>query len=374
MLTLMHTTAVTDEAQDRMIVTMGYFYNHRKGVPSWLKDTWSFSLTTHTWTLLNSGENEPVPRARYGQSVVKYGRSLYMYGGTGDDRNRRGTVLSEARELWRYDLDGNAWTLIHETSDDAAFPIPRSLHTAALIGGNKMLMFAGFIQHTEFNHRDDTWLLDLDTHQWTEVLTTGPSPAERFGACMAGLGDRVYMYGGMSRVTHSILSDFWVFTLGQGWEQIVPKQESATLPTARNYHGMAAVRYSLDGSAPRTYMAIFAGANCTGSCFCKSDTWLYDIESGLWFPVAVPEEPATRYHHSLVEHGGRLYAFGGESYKPVYKYHNGVIQLTLGSPSAGGGSVTVWAILLISAGAVAVFVAVRRRKGVPDGRFLQKRA
>ena len=353
-----------------MIVTMGYFYNHRKGVPSWLKDTWAFSLTSQTWTLLNSGENEPVPRARYGQSVVKYGRSLFMYGGTGDDRNRRGTVLSEARELWRYDLDTNVWTLIYETTDDAAFPIPRSLHTAALIGGNKMLIFAGFIQHTEFNHRDDTWLLDLDTYQWTEVAPKGPSPSERFGACMVGLGDKVYMFGGMSRVTHSILSDFWVFTLGQGWKQIMPKQEPATLPTARNYHGMTTVRYSLDGTL-RTYIAIFAGANCTGSCFCKSDAWLYDLESGLWFPVAVPEEPATRYHHSLVEHRGRLYAFGGESYKPVYKYHNSVIELTLGD--AGGSWGGLLGVLLMVSVAVIVMMYVGRGKE-PEGRYLHKRA
>ena len=47
--------AVTDEQTGRMIISMGYFYNHQAGVPTWLADTWAFSFQTRSWTCINDG-------------------------------------------------------------------------------------------------------------------------------------------------------------------------------------------------------------------------------------------------------------------------------------------------------------------------------
>ena len=175
-----------------MIVSMGYFYNHQAGVPTWLADTWAFSFETRSWTLINNGTAADcvsctelhafliaaAPRARYGHSAVVHNRWMYVFGGTGD--TEKGRALEDAElesgELWRLHLDTHQWHLVHPTLAHRNVPHPRSLHAATTIRsplGDHMLVHGGMLQRADPSHRDDTWIFDFQHHRWSNIPGAG---------------------------------------------------------------------------------------------------------------------------------------------------------------------------------------------------------
>ena len=200
------------------------------------------------------------------------------------------------------------------------------------------------------------------------MLRTGPK--DRYGATLTGYNDRAYLFGGSRRSPNHVVNELWAFTLEHGWQLVVPNQPTFTLPSARNYHSAALfVRDKLNpafASLPfKKGVVIFAGADCSGSCVCRDDTWIYDIDANKWLPVEVAALPATRYHQTLVNHEGVFYTFGGESFKPKYMYHNSVLAMYLTAEhtyaswaTAGVVSSAALALALI---ALVVFKMTRRR-------------
>ena len=88
------------------------------------------------------------------------------------------------------------------------------------------------------------------------------------------------------------------------------------------------------GGESSASLILFGGAACKGTCTCFGDTWSYSLGSRKWIRLtSAGREPITRYKHSMVYHDGRMYSYGGESYKP-YMYHNSVQSLDLAQPTA----------------------------------------
>jgi hypothetical protein len=64
---------------------------------------------------------------------------------------------------------------------------------------------------------------------------------------------------------------------------------------------------------------------------------------------------STRYHHSLVALDQKVLTFGGESYNPVYMYHNSVSSLAIDATSTPSR----WRWVLLVAAIWAVYAIMR---------------
>ena len=211
----------------------------------------------------------------------------------------------------------------------------------------------------------------------------GPvDPGVRHGAAYAAYEDAFYVIGGSvlesppspatttpTTTTSRLLNDVWCFRVTSGWQLLQPSQPrvpqaqttasssaaAATTPApspalwsdimrpwprGRSYASATALRpptsaaaaESGDGGGP--LLLLFAGANCTGSCTLYSDTWVYNVQDAAWtevIPALTGSMPSTRYRGTLTAIPNTDYAvaFGGESYRPRYMYHNGVDRIHL---------------------------------------------
>ena len=171
----------------------------------------------------------------------------------------------------------------------------------------------------------------------------------------------------------------------QGWTKIelaAPPAGSGLskplAPSARHYHAATRVDI-LDGGAgagagggggggggsqgqPKSRFVMFSGANCTGRCLCHNDTWVFDPEERTWTEVATTNTPSTRYHATMVALDGVLYVFGGESYNPIYMYHNSVLRLDIQSISPDYQSWAGVVLLLALLSTIALLTCIIRSR------------
>eukprot|EP00042_Codosiga_hollandica_P032346 m.205897 g.205897 ORF g.205897 m.205897 type:complete len:454 (+) comp53880_c0_seq8:47-1408(+) len=358
---------VTDARRGRMILTMGYFYDHQNRRPSWMADTWAFDLTRHRWTLLHDGADSSYgvgPSGRYGHTAVVHEEFMYVFGGSGDteiSKSNPSLAADTGGELWRFNLVTYEWEQIFGTLDTPTMPHPRLLHTATVIStprGEAMMVHGGMLRQHSPVYKDDTWLLYFDSMEWEEWVG-GHGPGDRYGASLDALHDTAYLFAGVSRVDGRLHNEMFTFTYQNGWSKVEYNQDPATVPTPRNYHSTALF---VDESKSTkelgaTGIVLFAGANCTGSCICKNDVWMFDLSSEIWYPIAMYDDLSTRYHQTLVHYHGKFYTFGGESYSPTYMYHNSVTALKI--QKATGSGIFLWepvACAALGRGTVSTFL------------------
>jgi len=79
-------------------------------------------------------------------------------------------------------------------------------HTVVLLDGNKFLLFGGF---TEDGNSNKTYILDIDTHNWTEIQTTGTIPTPRNGHSAIVVGNKMFVIGGWNSTGNSACSDMY---------------------------------------------------------------------------------------------------------------------------------------------------------------------
>ncbi|XP_058480255.1 host cell factor 2 [Solea solea] len=188
-------------------------------VPRYLGDFYELELQSASgargWTIPDTKGSGP--SARESHSSVAYtglnSSKLYIFGGM------QGTRLND---LWQLDLDTMVWS-IPETK--GCIPLPRSLHSASVIG-NKMYVFGGWIPVPESDNHNalgTKWictnslnLLNLETMSWqnlgpedqddieSQLQSQGPQsddpyacgPKSRAGHCAATVGSRLYIWSG----------------------------------------------------------------------------------------------------------------------------------------------------------------------------------
>ncbi|XP_075407188.1 host cell factor 2 isoform X2 [Tenrec ecaudatus] len=112
-------------------------------------------------------------------------------------------------DLWQLELETMSWS---KPETKGAVPLPRSLHTANVIG-NKMYIFGGWVPHKgeniETSPHDCEWrctssfsYLNLDTAEWTTIISDSQEdkknsrPRPRAGHCAVAIGTRLYFWSG----------------------------------------------------------------------------------------------------------------------------------------------------------------------------------
>jgi len=184
---------------------------------------------------------------------------------------------------------------------------------------------------------DDLWRFDHASESWLELepdigsLDYGPGarrPGARFGGTFSAVGDRAYLFGGLSILAPEFLikgvNDCWQYDIPGGfWKLIHPDngwcqhlaEGGGDRPPIRGGHAAAAI-------GERLY--IFGGWSGSVPLIYSNDLWELDTTTGQWqmlWPTVQLDQgagcragsrcPRPRFGACLFAHAGSLYLFGG---------------------------------------------------------------
>ncbi len=173
-------------------------------------EVWAVTLSgTPAWQLLAS---TGAPRGRYGHSVV-YDREhdrLVMFGGV--DWGTYPTVYLS--ETWTFSLTSLTWTPIAPTGP---LPIGREGHGALYDSlAKRMLVFGGHYEDSTRHFVNDLWQLSLDGGgSWTELAPSGPLPSARssFGIVYDPVRRHLLVHGGVNDQSGVEPDNLWALAL-----------------------------------------------------------------------------------------------------------------------------------------------------------------
>ncbi|KAB7506202.1 Host cell factor 1 [Armadillidium nasatum] len=176
----------------------------KNNIPIYLNDLYTLELRPYssvmTWDIPDTNGDPPPPRESHtGVTYTSKDRpKLVIYGGMS------GTRLGD---LWILDIGTMTW---EKPCVGGSHPLPRSLHSATLIG-NKMYVFGGWVplvledmkgpnnEKSEWKCTNTLAVLDLDTMSWVNIsmdLFEEQMPRARAGHCSVGIHSRLYIWSG----------------------------------------------------------------------------------------------------------------------------------------------------------------------------------
>ncbi|XP_042745782.1 host cell factor 2 isoform X2 [Lagopus leucura] len=176
-------------------------------VPRYLNDFYELELQHGSgvvgWSIPVTKGILPSPRESH--TAIVYCRKdlgvpkMYIFGGMCGCR---------LNDLWELDIETMTWS---RPETKGTVPLPRSLHTANVIG-NKMYIFGGWVPQSaggEISTHDGEWkctgsfaYLNLDTTEWIGLISdchedkSNLLPGPRAGHCAVAVGTRLYIWSG----------------------------------------------------------------------------------------------------------------------------------------------------------------------------------
>lgn len=233
---------------------------------------WGYTSSTGEWELVPAAASGPPPLI--GASMCAIGHQLWMYGG----QNFEATATAT---LWNFDTAARSWSI---STMPGATPQARAFHTLTCAGG-EIFLFGGHDASgtallsslyvvsgmhttpaspswtvppvsgavptkrkshtlTHSNGRlylfggageggeklNDVYKLDIATHAWSALSTTGEQPTGREGHTAVVLAERLYVFGGAD--AHGKLNDVRILDLASHrWSH--PREGRVRLPNPR---------------------------------------------------------------------------------------------------------------------------------------------
>ena len=187
--------------------------------------------------------------------------------------------------------------------------------TAAL--GRYLWVFGGLAAN--LNSLNDLWRLDLQTNAWLEQSATGTPPVSRRGASMVLSEQRsAFLFGGETGA-RAKMNDLFMLRIGGGagstpqWESLQPgTNTTGTTPAARTEH-TATVANLLSASTQPQGMIVFGGSSSNGVAL--SDMHFFDFATYAWSAItSTGVQPQARKGHTACLMLNSLVAvFGGSN-------------------------------------------------------------
>jgi hypothetical protein len=155
------------------------------------QDTQAFNLETTTWEDLSPAGDTPEIRCLLTAALDQDTRRMIIYAG-----QHSGPL----DDLWAFDLDTPAWSLL--TPDQR--PAGRFFATSFVDADRNFIVFGGA---TSSGNVNETWAFNFDTGQWNLLDIANP-PAERNGMAGAYIGgeNRFVIFGGIGA---DFYNDIW---------------------------------------------------------------------------------------------------------------------------------------------------------------------
>lgn len=178
----------------------------KNNIPRYLNDLYALDLNSAgqmSWEIPQTFGQPPPPReshtsvAFFGDPVAKTHAKLAIYGGMSGCR---------LGDLWLLDIDSLTWS---RPEVGGVPPLPRSLHTAQLIG-RRMFVFGGWVpllmddvktatHEKEWKCTNTLASLNLDTMEWESLSLEAfedAIPRARAGHCAVTIHSRMYIWSG----------------------------------------------------------------------------------------------------------------------------------------------------------------------------------
>jgi len=244
--------AYLGEDDDRVLLFGGF--NDDNGL---LNDTWVYDLSENAWTEMNPAGDIPSVRLGHAMVFIDLDQTL-LFGGFNYFTNEY------FNDTYIYDLSENTWY----QQNPGTKPDGRYDHGMAYFGWDKVILFGGYAYNDEYGaemESDSTWIYSINSATWTNMEPTGTIPTPRTEHAMAYVGgDRALMFGGF--LSTFTMNDTWIYDFSDNtWIEDINTSE----PVARRSHRIAET--SFDGSS---YLVIFGGGVTSGMSF-YNDTWTF---------------------------------------------------------------------------------------------------
>lgn len=246
-------------------------------------------------------EGRPPPARYMHAAAAAPGGGLLVFGGDS------GARLLSAADMWRLNPEPLAWHLERPPSSCDAGELPPALsaHTVTR-WGHHLVVVGGFSRASAQEPLLSTvHLFDLQERAWSRVAVGGPAPPARGNHSAALLGgSRLVVFGGETPSAQVALGDFHVLDLeAMAWLDLdAAVSGGAPEPAPRS----AAIATAAPGGR---HMIVFGGG-CNSRCF--DDLWALDSESWEWWqPQWRNSPPAARAGHAGARVGAKWVVTGG---------------------------------------------------------------
>lgn len=237
------------------------------------------------------------PSARAGHKMVydTYNQKTILFGGWDE-------IFGLRNDIWIYDSQSIQWTEVFPL----ASPDIRQSHAMCYDPVyHKVIMFGGYSGSTY--HFGDTWVYDYSINLWTELYPTN-SPSARYGANMAydHINQRIILFGGRNT---TIMGDTWAYYYGNNtWVEL----STSGNPDTRYWHGMA---YDSDTNK----VVVFGGRHLGAPGEALDDTWVFNPSSNEWTERHPTTHPTNRMEPLMVydPYSHRMVLFGGYRFQDI---------------------------------------------------------
>ena len=267
-----HSIVYDSSSKNRAIIFGGSVLG-RNSLAGFENKTYTWSLDTESWAVLNSTGTFPLERIDHSAIYDSKNNRMIIFGGKGNDGNYRNDIYS-------LDLTQTtpSWAQLNPTGTT---PPARGKHTAIYDPVHqKMLIFGGTSSLNPVNN--DLYSLDLATLVWSKLSPSGTGPSERTGHTAVydpntGTAGAMIVFGGTNPLTDQYLNDTYILDLSQiSWEKVQP---GLNVPSGRTGHSAV---YDTDNNR----MIIFGGYNGSANL---NNCYIFNVID-LWPPASAKEE------------------------------------------------------------------------------------
>jgi len=287
-------SAAYDRDADALFFYGGRFRAGSSGPYTNYGDLWRYDGGSGTWLQLDNGKGGPTARSNAAIGYRRQTQAVVLFGG---NTSASGLQYSPQNDTWLYEIAQAKWVKL-ATKGQA--PVPRLFHSAAVSDDGAFLVVVGGggADALTGSFYDDTWLLNLDTLQWTKAAGPGPKARIKAGFAPAPATTKLWLFGGHDDGSVGNRNDLWIFdTATGGWQNVLEGDKGAggdpnqTFKPANAFCDFPPDFMQIDKASPERREAMIFSADAKGDlwmfggksdCGVLRDVWRYDTAAKVW--------------------------------------------------------------------------------------------
>ncbi|NCG22249.1 MAG: hypothetical protein GWP91_24800 [Rhodobacterales bacterium] len=278
--------AVYDDVNHAMLIHGGRSRVEASGPYTLYGDTWSFDLSTDTWTKVTGAADGPSKRGNHGGAFAR--GKMYINGG---NESTDGANFLLKNDTWAFDPTNNTWEKLSTTNKPA-----NRLYHPMTSDGDHLYIYGGGDENALFGSgfMNDLWSLNLDTLAWTELSdgTEASAPVGRIWGSLThdAANNRLVMFGGHDETPLGNNNELWQFNLENNKWKLLEAGDRLDNPENGFCDFPADYTTIVDGSPERREagvsaqtgdgkLIIFGGKTDCGNI---NDVWSLDLSTDVW--------------------------------------------------------------------------------------------
>jgi len=253
-------SAVYDSARGDIIIYGGASLSNCGN----LQDTWSYNVSTNTWTLLDYHNNDyyDYTRARqgYGMAYDEYRQEFVNFGGSSGSSNDHTNILNRTKAYWNLVNTGT----------------PQARHWHSLVFDTAAKCFILFGGDNDATVLNDTWTYWIGNNTWVKKNGfNAPAPRSSYSMVYDRAINRTILFGGWNGYKN--LNDTWEYNLGTDtWTQI----QAVNPPSERREQSMVYDSHF-------NVLLMFGGFDSKY----RNDTYEFNYSTSAWTLLAPSNPP-----------------------------------------------------------------------------------